>query len=58
MKTPGDRGFLFVGRWVDLGMDEKNIAVQLDIKINDYPIIIEKELDTVLLEKCNYLESS
>ncbi len=47
-----------MGGWVDLAMGEKNISVQLDININDYPIIIEKELYTVLLEKCNYLESS
>jgi len=37
-------------------MGEKNIAVQLDIKINDYPIIIGKELDVGLLKKCNYLK--
>ena len=37
-------------------MDEKNIAVQLDIKINDYPIIIGESLDVGLLNKCNYLK--
>ena len=31
---------------------------QLDIKINNYPIIIGKELDIILLEKCNYLKPS
>ena len=32
------------------------MEIQLDIKINQYPIIIGQELDTDLLEKCNYLE--
>ena len=32
------------------------MEIQLDIKINNYPIIIGKELDTVLLKKCNYLK--
>lgn len=34
------------------------MAIQLNIKINDYPIIIGQELDTDLLEKCDYLETS
>jgi hypothetical protein len=37
-------------------MDEQNISIQLNIRINDYSIIIGKELDTVLLKKCNYLK--
>jgi|ETNmetMinimDraft_11_1059920.scaffolds.fasta_scaffold27354_1 hypothetical protein len=32
--------------------------LELNIKINDYPIIIGQELDTDLLEKCDYLEPS
>jgi hypothetical protein len=32
--------------------------LELNIKINDYPIVIGQELDTDLLEKCDYLEPS